>query len=153
MQNPPGFRPLCTITIEVSPPIAIGLTRGGDVRVVPFLSGTFEGPELRGTVLPGGTDWQEVGADGVLEIQARYLLETERGERIEVRSDGLRSGSPEVLAQLARGEQLPASAYYFRTAIRLRTAAERLARLNDVLGVAYGERMRSTVRLSVFELL
>ncbi|MET0340933.1 MAG: DUF3237 domain-containing protein [Polyangiales bacterium] len=153
MHNPPGFRPLCTVAIEVSPPIAIGATRAGDVRVVPFVSGTFEGPDLRGIVLPGGTDWQEVGADGVLEIHARYLLETDRGERIEVRSEGLRSGSSEVLAQLARGEDVPASAYYFRTSIRLRTAAERLARLNDLLGVAYGERRRSTVLLSVFELL
>jgi hypothetical protein len=149
----PAFRPLCSISIEVSPPIALGPTRYGEIRVVPFVAGTFDGPELAGTVLAGGTDWQEVAADGALEIRARYLLETDRGERIEVRSEGLRTGSPEVLARLARGEDVPPSAYYFRTSIRLRTAAARLARLNDLLAFAHGQRARSTVQLAVFELL
>ena len=149
----PGFRPLCTIEIQAAAPLAIGPTRFGDVRVVPFASGTFAGPELRGSVLAGGTDWQEIAADGTLEIHARYLLETEQGERIEVRSEGLRSGPPDVLAQLAQGAELPASAYYFRTAIRFRTAAPRLARLNDILAFSRGQRVRATVQLAVFELL
>ena len=152
-ENVPGLRPLCRIEIHAAAPLTIGATRAGEVRVVPFVSGTFEGPELRGSVLAGGTDWQEIAADGTLEIHARYLLETEQGERIEVRSEGIRTGTPQVLAQLAQGAELPASAYYFRTAIRFRTAAPRLARLNDLLAISHGQRVRTAVQLAVFEVL
>jgi hypothetical protein len=148
-----SFRPLLTLDIEVLPPVSLGAQPAGELRVLPFAHGTFEGPLLKGHVLPGGTDWQEVRPDGTLEIRARYLLETDRGERIEVQSEGVRSGSPEVLARLSAGELLAASEYYFRTAIRLRTPAPRLARLNDLLAFSIGERRPSGVRLSVFELL
>jgi hypothetical protein len=148
-----SFRPLMTLEIEVLPPVSLGQLQTGELRVIPFASGTFEGPVLNGHVLPGGSDWQEVRPDGVLEIRARYLLETDRGERIEVRSEGVRSGSPEALARLAAGELLPAADYYFRTAIRLRTASTRLSRLNGLLAFSIGERRPSSVRLAVFELL
>lgn len=148
-----SFRPLMVLEIEVLPPVSLGAMDIGELRVLPFAHGTFEGPLLRGHVLPGGTDWQEVRPDGALEIRARYLLETDRGERIEVRSEGVRSGSPDALVRLARGELLPATDYYFRTAIRLRTASERLSRLNGLLAFSIGERKPTGVRLSVFELL
>jgi hypothetical protein len=148
-----AFRPLMTLEIEVLPPVSLGRVEGAELRVIPFASGSFRGPELAGVLLPGGSDWQEVRPDGALEIRAHYLLETDRGERIEVRSDGVRSGSAEALARLAAGELLPAAEYYFRTAIRLRTGSARLSRLNGLLAFSIGERRPSSVRLSVFELL
>ena len=69
-----------------------------------------------------------------------------------MRSEGVRAATPEVLTARP-GELVPASEYYFRTAMRFRTAALRLARLNDVLAVAYGERRRQGVHLEVFEVL
>jgi hypothetical protein len=149
----PKFAALFTLDIEVHPPLAVGATSAGNVRVIPFRSGVFEGPGLRGRVLEGGSDWQEIRADGALEIRARYLLETDDGERIEVRSEGVRSGSLEVLARLDRGDLVAPEEYYFRTAIRLRTAAPRLARLNDLIAFSRGERLAGSVRLEVCELL
>lgn len=145
---------LMTLTLELLPIESAGVTPAGEVRVVPFRDGTFEGnfegAALRGKLLPGGTDWQRVRSDGTLEIAARYLLETDRGERIEVQSNGLRHASPEVMARLNAGELVSRDAYYFRTAIRLNTAAPRLQRLNDVLVVSVGERTRSAVRLELY---
>jgi hypothetical protein len=149
----PAFRPLFQLAIEVLPPVSLGTSAAGEARVIPFASGTFEGSELSGTLLPGGSDWQEIAPDGSLEIRARYLLETRAGERIEVRSEGVRTGRPEVLAQLAQGALLPAADYYFRTAIRLRTTAPAWARLNQTLAFSIGERAPTSVRLAVFELL
>lgn len=148
----PTFAPLFTLEVELVRPIAVGACSAGDVRVIPFREGVFYGPSLRGRILDGGTDWQDVRADRVLEITARYLLETDEGERIEVRSNGLRAGGADAIARLERGERLSADEYYFRTAIRLRTAAPRLARLNDLLAFSRGERFGKGVRLQVFEL-
>jgi Protein of unknown function (DUF3237) len=147
------FRPLITLEIQVEAPLSLGATAAGERRVIPFVGGHFSGSDMQGRVLPGGTDWQQLAPDGSLEIRAHYLLETDAGERIEVRSEGVRTGTPEVLARLAKGELLPASAYYFRTAIRLHTAAARLSRLNSALFCSVGERRPTSVLLSVYELL
>ena len=148
-----GLKPLLVIDADLEKITTIGATPGGEVRLIPIASGTFEGAELRGTILSGGADWQDVRSDGAIEISARYLLQTDQGEMLEVRSVGLRAAPPEVMERLARGERVPSAAYYFRTAIRFRTAAERLRRLNDVLAVSYGERRGGSVHLVVYEVL
>ena len=56
--------------------VVVGETPVGLKRVVPILGGTFTGPEIRGTIVPGGADWQYVRADGVTVVEARYLLRT-----------------------------------------------------------------------------
>ena len=68
-------------------------------------------------------------------------------------STGLRHGSSAVLAKLARGEAVPATDYYFRTAMRFRTASPMHLRLNALLGVARGERRSGSVLLTVFEVI
>jgi hypothetical protein len=138
------------IDIRVGEPVSLGAGDTGEVRVVPFASGTFAGPGLEGRLLPGGSDWQIVRPDGALEIRAHYLLETDRGERIEVISEGIRHAPPGVLERIARGETVSADEYYFRTFIRLRTVAPRLAHLNLGLFVSVGERMRDAVHLIVY---
>lgn len=144
------LEPLMTLQLEVSPIVSAGETPLGEVRLIPFTGGSFEGPGLRGRLLPGGTDWQRVRADGVLEIRAHYMLETEQGERIEVVSEGIRDAPPAVLDRLTRGEPVRADEYYFRTHVRLNTASQRLDHLNRMLVVSSGERMKSAVRLTLY---
>lgn len=141
--------PLMIITVVVEESLSVGVTPIGEVRLIRFTSGTFEGDGLRGRLLPGGTDWQQVRADGVLEIRAHYLLQTEQGETIEVVSEGLRDASPEVSARMMRGDAVDPAEYYFRTHIRLRTASERIARLNRLLAVSFGDRQARSVRLRI----
>lgn len=139
------------IAVSVEPPLGTGRAPAGEARVVPFVDGTFEGGGLRGRLLPGGTDWQRVRDDGVLEIRAHYMLQTLEGENIEVISEGLRAASADVLARLAAGEDVPPDAYYFRTFIRLHTGAERLAWLNDRLFLGVGVRRARRVEITVYQ--
>ncbi len=144
------FRELLLITIQVRPIVDLG----GGRRYVTFAGGTFEGRDgLTGTVLEDGIDWQQVRPDGVLEIDAHYTLQTETDEAVEVRSQGVRKASESVTARLMRGELVDPDEYYFRTLVRLSTAAPRLSWLNDLLAVSTGERERSTVRIHMHEVL
>jgi hypothetical protein len=144
--------PLIRIDVAVRPMVELGGFPLGDRRTIVFDGGTFEGHDgLRGTIAPGGVDWQIVRADGVIEIDAHYLLVTDEGEPIEVRSTGLRKASAAVAARLASGEEVAPSEYYFRTHVRLWTSAPRLARLNDILAVSTGERRPGSVRIHVHE--
>jgi hypothetical protein len=144
---------LLNIQVRVQDIVSAGPVPGGEVRVVPFEEGTFSGvaiPDLRGKLLPGGSDWQRVRNDGVVEIRAHYLLESDRGERIEVISEGLRHAPPGVLERIAKGEILPRHEYYFRTAIRFTTAAARLEQLNRTLAVSVGTRTQYGVDLDIY---
>lgn len=142
---------LMDLSIDVGPPVTVGEVSGSLRRCIPLLGGVVEGG-YRGTVLPGGADWQLVLPDGTLEIQARYTLQLEQGT-VEVRSEGLRSGSPEVLERLAAGEIVPGRDYYFRTSMRFFTASPQLDQLNRLLAIAVGERLPRQVRLCVYPVL
>jgi hypothetical protein len=103
-------------------------------------------------VLPGGSDWQLMRSDGVLEVDARYVLEDTQGRRLQVVSQGLRHGPAEAMVALARGEAVDPAAYYFRTAMRFETGAPALAHLNRVVAFGIGARQARSVRLEVFAL-
>jgi hypothetical protein len=145
--------PLFRITAELGEIQVFGKTPYGERRVIEILSGRVEGPMLTGKIMPGGSDWQIIRSDGVADIRARYAIETESGARILVRSDGLRHGPPDVMARIARGENVDSSLYYFRTIMRYETSEPSLGHLNKMLALAYGERTRMTVKLDVHEIL
>jgi hypothetical protein len=130
--------------VQVGPPHSITPTR----RCIPILGGTVAG-EYRGTILPGA-DWQTIAPDGTMDISARYTLSLEQG-LVEIQSNGLRSGSPEVLARLAAGEVVDPADYYFRTAIRFFTAVPELLGLNHIMAIAVGERRAGEVLLDLYK--
>jgi hypothetical protein len=101
----------------------------------------------------GRADWQTVGDDGAARLDARYTLETDSGILVQVRSQGLRHGPPDVLARLAAGEAVDPAHYYFRTVLRFETGASDLDWLNRVIAIARGVRLERAVELHAFELL
>jgi Protein of unknown function (DUF3237) len=123
-------------------PLELGVTTQGRRRIVPLTGGTFAGPELNGKLVPGASaDWQIVLPDGTALGDIRYTLQTDRGELLYVRSRGVRHGSAEVLARLARGEEVDASEYTFRTSTWIETAAAELDWLNKGIFVGVGGRL------------
>jgi Protein of unknown function (DUF3237) len=145
--------PIFRIHAEVADIRPFGTTPYGERRVIDIIGGGVEGPKLNGRILPGGADWQIVRGDGVVDLKARYAIETNGGARILVESDGLRHGPPEVMAQLARGEAVDASRYYFRTVMRFETSEPALAWLNKIIALATGAREKNVVRLDVYEVI
>jgi hypothetical protein len=144
---------LTTLAVVVAPPQKIGVVPHGTRAIASITSGTFEGPRLRGKVLPGGGDWTLLRADGVLELDLRLTLETEDGALIHMASFGLRHGPADVIAALGRGEIVDASRYYFRTAPRFETGAPQYAFLNRLLAIAVGDRRPNGPIYSIFEVL
>ena len=149
----PRFEFLMSLAVDVGDVVSMGPGPLGERRVVSILGGAFEGPGIRGEVLPGGADWQIVRADGVLDLDARYALKEQGGGVIRVISQGYRHGPPEVLAALARGEEVDPAKYFFRTIMRFETGAPYLERLNKTIAVATAERKAKQVRLTAYKLL
>ncbi len=117
---------------------------------MPLLGGTVTGPELNGDIVEGGVDWQVNRADGVLDIAAHYVIRAADGGLIEVQSDGMRHGPPEVMARLARGDDVARDEYFFRTLMRFQTGAPAWLHLNKVMALAVGQRQAGLVVLDVY---
>jgi len=144
---------LCTLDIAVGRMQPIGAGPQGERRIAEVTGGTFEGPRLSGRILPGGADWILVRPDGVTQLDVRVTLETKDGAHIYLSYRGLRHGPPEVMERLARGEEVPASAYYFRTVPIFETGAAAYLWLNKIIAVGTGHRRPQGPVYTVYEVL
>ena len=127
-------------------PLDVGDVPQGHRRIVPQTGGTFTGPELTGKLLPGvSADWQTVLPDGTAIGDIRYTLRTNGGALLYVQSRSVRHGSPEVLARLARGDEVDPSEYTFRAATQIETASRDLDWLNKGVFISVGARLQTSV--------
>jgi hypothetical protein len=149
---PPALVPMTRIECEVGAIVSLGPAPLGERRYVTLLGGTAEGPELAGRIVEGGVDWQINRADGALEIAAHYVIRTPDDGLVEVHSSGLRHASPEVMARLAAGEDVPRDQYFFRTLMRFTTGAPAWLPLNKVMAIACGARQARRVLLDVYRI-
>ena len=129
------------LEVVLGEPLELGEVSQGRRRIVPQIGGTFEGPQMKGKLLPGASaDRQIALPDGTALADIRYTLLTENGALLYVQSRGVRHGSPEVLERLGRGEDVDASEYTFRTSTQIETASRQLAWLNKGLFIGVGGR-------------
>ncbi|HUI15408.1 MAG TPA: DUF3237 domain-containing protein [Xanthobacteraceae bacterium] len=162
MANPEPVKPepptprlefIFTARVSVDVPLDLGDVGKGGRRIVAITGGDFSGPQLRGEVLPGGADWQVLRGDGVAELEARYTLRTDDGALIYVRNQALRHGPAEVMAALAAGRPVEASAYYFRGATFFETSAPRYAWLGKHIVVCTGAREPDCVKICFYKVM
>jgi len=104
-------------------PKMLDVPAGGSKGVVVVDSGIFRGPGLSGTVVPAsGGDFATFRADGVVLLDARYMLIEDDGTPIYLHNRGFVWGrDPGVMPRFSRvaageaGVSVDPSEYYFRT--------------------------------------
>jgi hypothetical protein len=133
---------LFTLSLTVDPNMTdVGDTPYGRRRIATVTGGTFEGEELKGTVLPSpGGDWLLLRRDGILQL-------------IYMSYRGMRHGPAWVIEQLNKGEKVDPSQYYFRTTPWFETASEKYRFLNRIVSVATGRRDPTGPVYDVFQVL
>ncbi len=145
----PGLEPAFDVHVRLGPLEDHGDTRAGHRRVIPITGGVVTGA-VSAEILPGGADWQVVRPDGSIEINGRYSARTPSGSHLLLHAVGVRSGSPDVLEALLRGERVDPSEYYFRTVVTIETSAPELAWLERTLFVASCIREADAVRYTAY---
>lgn len=142
----PRLTPVYRLEATLGQALDLGETRYGHRRIVPLTGGTFTGPEISGTLVPGASaDWQTVLPDGTALGDIRYTLQTNGGDLLYVQSRGVRHGRAEVLARLGRGEDVDPSEYTFRAATQIETAAPELDWLNKGVFISVAGRQAAGV--------
>ncbi len=129
MTDPLRAEPTFSIQVECEAAVDLGSTPYGQRRVIPIIGGHVDDEALRAEVLSGGADQQLVRADGVLELEARYLLRSDDGSLISVYNRGI-VVSPNLIRTPGPGTPEPQQATdaptrpYVRTAIQFEAPAE-----------------------------
>lgn len=148
--KPPTLALVMTLRVQVGAPMEMGIVPRGRRRIIPILGGTFEGPGVRGKVLPGGADWQIIRADGVAELDTRYTLQTDSGQLIYIQNAGIRHAPPELTTKLLVGEAVDPSQVYFKTVPVFETSAPDLQWLTRSIFIGTGERYPADVLVRVW---
>ena len=94
LATPAGAQDTPTLEFAFEEIVALGqATSPGDTAhggrlIIPITGGTFEGPGIKGVVMPGGWDWQLRRPDGCTEVKADYFLKTDDGVVINIVNTG-----------------------------------------------------------------
>jgi len=150
---PPALARFADLEVEVGAPIEVGAVGAGLRRVIPILGGRCRARDFDARVLPGGADFQLVTSETVARLEARYVLETDAGDRIYVLNDAVRSAPAAVTARLLRGEPVDPSDVYFRCVPRFEASAPALRWIAERVFLGVGIRRPSTVAMRFFEVL
>jgi Protein of unknown function (DUF3237) len=132
--------PLYRAHIDVEGFYEVGRTFRGTRTIVRVKGGWFEGPEVKGTILPGTGD-------------VRDTYQTDDGAIIYVSYRGILDISDDVWARIRAGEDVPAEEYYLRTQPMFETGSEKYDWLNKTLAVGVGKQEAMGVTYDVFRIL
>ncbi len=146
----PRLEHLFDMRADLEAPQLIGAAPAGQRQIFIIKGGTFEGPRIKGTFLPGGGDWALMRTDGAMQLDVRATLKTDDGALIYTAYSGLIILSPDVLGRVMGGEDVPLAEYYFYTNPVFQTAAESYAWLNQTIAIGRGKVIPGAVEYRVW---
>ncbi len=89
-ENAPQLEYVVELKVKCEGAYQVGQTSHGNRFIIPIVGGTFEGPKMKGTIFPGGADYQlQDNEHGRTEVEAIYSIKTDDGVNIHVRNRGL----------------------------------------------------------------
>lgn len=140
-----SLKPAFEVKMEVGAAQDVGQTVKGMRKIIPILGGSFQGPALKGDILPGGADYQLVRSDGVAEIEAHHTLKTQDGVLIYMMNRGYRHGPRHIIENLAKGIEVAPDQYYFRCTPTFEVEQGKYDWLTKHIFVGSGERLKDHV--------
>ena len=114
-KDTPQLEFVMQLKVTLGQTYSCGETQHGRRTVIPITGGTFEGPQLKGTIINGGADYQLANAQGRTELEAIYCIKTDDGIYIHVRNRGIITGGKD-----ANGNPT----FYFRAAPQFEAPAD-----------------------------
>ena len=146
---------LCSLAANVDwrQVIDLGATPHGIRQIIYIKGGTFEGPKIRGTVLPGGGDWFVRRADQMVEVDVRCVLRTDDNHLIYCCLRGINEMTAEVAIKAITGQSVDSSKYYFRVTTVIETGSKKYDWLNRIVAVGVGNLIPAGVEYKIYMVL
>ncbi|MGO9310804.1 MAG: DUF3237 domain-containing protein [Spirochaetia bacterium] len=127
---------LMTFHGDFVPPVDIGQITAGHRQIFVISGGSFEGPKLRGKILPGPVDWFITSSDGVGHMDVRGTLQTDDGANIYMRYEGVQVMTAAAGAKISKGEIVDFGEVYWLATPVFETGDPRYSWLNNIVTVA-----------------
>lgn len=146
---------LMNVQVALKPPLVIQDGALGTRVITDVTGGTFEGPRLKGIVLPSGGDWMTYNPTlGTLNLDIRMTFQTDDGANILTQYTGRIAAPPEKFSEIFdRSKGLPdPSSYYFRKAPIYETGSEKYAWLNTIQAVGVCELTEDGIGYDAYEI-
>ncbi|MBO9669918.1 MAG: DUF3237 family protein [Sphingobium sp.] len=157
MNSPHPFQPqlehVFTISITLSKPFWVRPAARGDMRAAIYATeGVIEGPRLNGRVIPmSGGDFPLTRPNGVIDFDARYLLEADDGAVIYLENRGYRwARSEEAAEKMRKNEPVSVDDYYMRVTPRFDAPEGPHAWLSQHVFVGVAEKVPRANRIHYF---
>jgi hypothetical protein len=93
---PEGGVPVFEASLKLDQVYAVGKTPYGQRDVFVIREGPFSGAKIKGSVMPGGLDFQLSFSNGGMEIEQLFVLRTDDGKFIYLRSAGAAADQGDV---------------------------------------------------------
>jgi hypothetical protein len=142
-----------TITAHIGSATSAGEIGTGVRRIIPIIGGEVKGKDINGKVCPFGADFQIIRPNQLIELEAKYAIETDDGAVIYVDNKGIRFGPVELLKKLNRGEVVDPKLIYFRTVPKFETGSEKYRWLMESLFIGSAARHADRVVIDVHQVL
>ena len=139
--------------VDLRGPTDVGAGPLGRREIFDVAGGTFQGNEMKGTLLSSGGDWTLVGSDGATRLDVRATLRTDDGALVFIQYCGIMVLDDRARATLAAGGSLDYGAIYFMAQPRFETGYPRYAWLNATAAVAEGRLGPGWVEYRVYRLV
>ena len=89
MNLKPELIPVFEAKVKIGEAQLVGSVYGYQRKIVPVLGGEVFGENIRGEILEGGSDWQQIH-DNQVRIETRYTIKTADGYLIYMINRGIR---------------------------------------------------------------
>jgi hypothetical protein len=142
-----------TITAHIGSAVTAGDIGHGVRRIIPITGGEVRGENINGKVCAFGADFQIIRPNELIDLEAKYALETDDGAVIYVENKGIRFGPVELLQKLKRGEPVDPKLIYFRTAPKFETGAAKYRWLMEHLFIGSAARHADRVVIDVHQVM
>lgn len=151
MITAPELKHFATLEIEVAAPQEVGKTLHGERRIIPIIGGKVIGDGWQGRVIAAGADYQLIVSPRMSQLDARYVFETDQGERIYIHNEAIRVASTETTQKIKDGELVDPKHVYFRCVPKFETSSDRFKWITERVFIGVGIRKPTLVELQVFE--
>ena len=118
-KNTPELEFALQLKVTLGDAYSCGEIQHGRRTIIPITGGTFEGPNIKGTIINGGADYQIANtALNRTELEAIYCIKTDDGVNIHIRNRGIitsgkdANGNPSFYFKCAPQFEAPADSKY-----------------------------------------
>ena len=118
-------------------PQNVGEGPHGNRQVIRVVSGTIDGPRIKGTTLPMSGDWLLLRNDGVGELNVRSTIKTDDDHLIYMHYDGVMHARQEIMQAMFQGQPIKPEDLYLRMAAFFEPSSPQYSWMNKLLAVGY----------------